>query len=310
MNRWKNFALTFYDFIRMHLILTRVWSKKNETSSNFNELDTAMVKIILIFIDLGLITSCERCMNLFPFTLRNFLSQILKHFCDDFCTYFLIWQITRGLSYGSLIAEPAAILQNWPEDFNGSYFIWSLGNMQFWNKFQCIFIIFSWFHLDNFLFWKNRGILRIFFFDTICPRIHKNGPTCKLCTILEWDKCQQFADFIKFVVFWFALTQSCKTFVSFFMDQTLCIYFMYKFPTLCPLGSTIWFVPIWVRLKILNIFSSPDQKGISLKRISVSCNSCLFLKQLICFEKLVNWQYRNNIISAKFISSDVNLIKS
>ena len=140
---------------------------------------------------------------------------------DDFCTYFLIWQITRGLSYGSLIAEPAAILQNWPEDFNGSYFIWSLGNMQFWNKFQCIFIIFSWFHLDNFLFWKNRGILRIFFFDTICPRIHKNEPTCKLCTILEWDKCQQFADFIKFVVFWFALTQSCKTFVSFFMDQTL-----------------------------------------------------------------------------------------
>ena len=124
-----------------------------------------------------------------------------------------------------LIADPAAILQNWPEDFNGSYFIWSLGNMQFWNKFQCIFIIFSWFHLDNFLFWKNRGILRIFFFDTICPRIHKNGPTCKLCTILEWDKCQQFADFIKFVVFWFALTQSCKTFVSFFMDQTLCILF-------------------------------------------------------------------------------------
>ena len=51
-----------------------------------------------------------------------------------------------------LIADPAAILQNWPEDFNGSYFIWSLGNMQFWNKFQCIFIIFSWFHLDNFLF--------------------------------------------------------------------------------------------------------------------------------------------------------------
>ena len=70
-------------------------------------------------------------------------------------------------------------------------------------------------------FLKKRGILRKFFFDKICSRIHKNELIYKLCTILEWDKYQQFADFIKFLVFWFALTQSCKTFVRFFMDQTL-----------------------------------------------------------------------------------------
>ena len=45
------------------VLVHRVWSKKNETSSNFNELDTTMVTMILIFIDLGLIASCERCMN-------------------------------------------------------------------------------------------------------------------------------------------------------------------------------------------------------------------------------------------------------
>ena len=53
----------------------------------------------------------------------------------------------------------------------------------------------------------NCGIFGNSFFAKSCPRIHKNGLTHKLCTILEWDKCQQFADFIKFVVFGFLLTQ-------------------------------------------------------------------------------------------------------
>ena len=46
--------------------------KKRQTSSNFNELDITIVTIILIFIDLGLIISYERCVSQFPFTLRKF----------------------------------------------------------------------------------------------------------------------------------------------------------------------------------------------------------------------------------------------
>ena len=41
------------------------------------------------------------------------------------------------------------------------------------------------------------------------------------CTNLEWDKYWQFADLIKFVFFWFYLTQACKTCVQFLLDQTL-----------------------------------------------------------------------------------------
>ena len=35
------------------------------------------------------------------------------------------------------------------------------------------------------------------------------------------DKCQHFADFIKFGDFRFGVTQLCKTFVPFFMNKTL-----------------------------------------------------------------------------------------
>ena len=38
---------------------------------------------------------------------------------------------------------------------------------------------------------------------------------------MEWDKYQQFVDFINFGVFSFSLTQLCKTFVQFFMNKTL-----------------------------------------------------------------------------------------
>ena len=74
-----------------------------------------------------------------------------------------------------------------------------------------LFLIFVW-------FWKiaESWFLRNLFFDNIYSRIDKNELTYKLCTILEWDKCQQFAVFYKFLIFWFVLTQSCKTFVSFF----------------------------------------------------------------------------------------------
>ena len=83
---------------------------------------------------------------------------------------------------------------------------------QSWNPFLSTFFIFVW----MVFFLKKHRILRNLFFDKIFPRIHKNELTYNLCTILEWDKCQQFAVFIEFLIFWFVLTQSCKKFVSFF----------------------------------------------------------------------------------------------
>ena len=88
---------------------------------------------------------------------------------------------------------------------------------QNWNPFLSTFLIFVWMVFSL----KKHRILRNLFFDKIFPRIHKNELTYKLCTILEWDKCQQFADFIKFGFFRFSLTQLCKTFVQFFMNKTL-----------------------------------------------------------------------------------------
>ena len=79
------------------------------------------------------------------------------------------------------------------------------------------FFIFVWMSV----FLKNCGILRKYFFCKSCARIHKNGLTHKFCTILEWDKCQQFADFIKCSFFSFTCVQMCKTSLQFFLDQTL-----------------------------------------------------------------------------------------
>ena len=75
--------------------------------------------------------------------------------------------------------------------------------------------------LLNTFFLKKREFLENFYFDKICSKIHKNELKYKLCTILEWDKCQQFADLIKFGIYRFSLTQLCKTFVPFFMNKTL-----------------------------------------------------------------------------------------
>ena len=50
-----------------------------------------------------------------------------------------------------------------------------------------------------FFFWKTAEFWDKYFFDRSCSRIHKNWLTHKFFTTLEWDKCQQFVDFIKFV---------------------------------------------------------------------------------------------------------------
>ena len=73
----------------------------------------------------------------------------------------------------------------------------------------------------NYFCLEKWGILKNLLFDKIRSRIQKNELTYKFYTILEWDKYQQFADLIKFLVFWFALSQMWKTFVLFFMHQTL-----------------------------------------------------------------------------------------
>ena len=108
------------------------------------------------------------------------------------------------------------MFQNWPKDLYGFWFIGSWEIKKFWNKIETPFCQLFWFLFEWFFFLKKHRILRNLFFDKIFPRIHKNELTYKLCTILEWDKCQQFADIIKFVGFWFLSIQSCKTFVSFF----------------------------------------------------------------------------------------------
>ena len=110
----------------------------------------------------------------------------------------------------------------------------------FWTKFEPFSVIYSQFSFE-YIFFKKHEFLENFYFDKICSKIHKNELKYKLCTILEWDKCQQFADFIKFWVFRFALTQMCKTFVPFFMNQTLfCLHSFNHFEiNFALLGSNI-----------------------------------------------------------------------
>ena len=98
----------------------------------------------------------------------------------------------------------------------------------FGTKLKPLFVNFLDFCLNVFFSFKNAEFWEIFFFNKIFPIIYKNDLKYKLCTILEWDKWQQFAVFIKFLIFWFVLTQSCKTFVSFFLDQTLCLILKHK----------------------------------------------------------------------------------
>ena len=86
----------------------------------------------------------------------------------------------------------------------------------FGTKFE-LFLIFCL----NYFCLEKWGILKNLLFDKNRSRIHKNELAYKFYTILEWDKYQQFPDLIKFLVFWFALSQMWKTFVPFFMHQTL-----------------------------------------------------------------------------------------
>ena len=56
----------------------------------------------------------------------------------------------------------------------------------------------------------------------VCAVFYSSDFTYKFCTILEWNKYQQSADFIKFLVFWFTFSQLWKIFVQVFLNQTLC----------------------------------------------------------------------------------------
>ena len=86
------------------------------------------------------------------------------------------------------------------------------------------------FCLNNFTFVKDMEFWKIIFWKNKNSRIHKKDLPYKLCTILEWDKWKQYADYIKLLIFWFVSTQSCKTSFKFFLDQTLCLtrYFFFS----------------------------------------------------------------------------------
>ena len=98
--------------------------------------------------------------------------------------------------------------------------------VHFWHNILKIFCIFqNYFCLNNFSI-KKREILINLIFDKICPRNYKTKLTYKLYPILGLNRCQQLADLIKTVFFWFVLTQPSKIFVQFFLDQTLLSYYV------------------------------------------------------------------------------------
>ena len=103
-----------------------------------------------------------------------------------------------------------------------SLILGALGKLyNFGTKFELFSVIYFWFFAWISFFLEKRRILRNLHFDKIRSRISKNGLAYKLFTILELDEYQQFADYIKFLDFWFALSHLWKTFVPFFMNQTL-----------------------------------------------------------------------------------------
>ena len=111
-----------------------------------------------------------------------------------------------------------------------SLILGALGKLyNFGTKFALFSVINFWFFAWIIFVWKNEEFWKIYFLTKFVPESIKNELTYKFYTILEWDKCQQFADFIKFLVFWFALSQMWKTFVPFFMHHTL-----------VPILQTVW----------------------------------------------------------------------
>ena len=178
-------------------------------------------------IDFGVITYYRRLVSSFSFPLLIFLFQILNISVmtsnQILSVYFLIQQINWDYLLLSNIHCRLNLFffQKWSDGLNESYFrcFWEI--VQFWNKIWTIFCHLFLIFCLNYFCLEKWGILKNLFFDKIRSRIHKNELTYKFYAILEWDKYQQFADFIKFVFYWFDLTWSCKTFVHFFLDQTL-----------------------------------------------------------------------------------------
>ena len=102
-----------------------------------------------------------------------------------------------------------------------SLILGALGKLyNFGTKFELFSVIYFWFFAWIIFVWKNEEFWQIYFLKKFIPEsIKMNLHTSS--TPFWRDKYQQFADFIKFLFFWFALSQMWKTFVSFFMHQTL-----------------------------------------------------------------------------------------
>ena len=151
--------------------------------------------------------------------------------------------------------------QKCPEGLNWSYLKGSLVILQFWNKIRIIFcrlfLCFVWI----IFFLKKHRILINLFFEKVFSRIHKNELTNKLCTILEWDKRQQYADFIKFSILWFILMQSYRTFFNFFWIRLY--YFLTRWILL---NSSSTKCPRW-RVIVVSILHNWSPMGDHCKEI-------------------------------------------
>ena len=98
-----------------------------------------------------------------------------------------------------------------------------------------LFLIF----VSTFFCLENRSILRNVLFDKICSRIHKNELTYKFYTILEWDKYQQFADFIKFLFFLFCIVTDVENICAvFYASDSTFFWSFFQIPQSCKLCSS------------------------------------------------------------------------
>ena len=95
------------------------------------------------------------------------------------------------------------LLKRWPDHLNGFYFRGPWVIVQIWNKIWLIFCQLFLIFILIFFLKKMQN------FEKICSTIHENELIYSLCTILEWDKCQQFADLSNLLLFGCYL-RSCK----------------------------------------------------------------------------------------------------
>ena len=140
-------------------------------------------------------------------------------FCNSFVTtsgsmsygYFLIWQIDCALSFAVQFQfSPKTLCFRIYQKAKMALIFGLLWELAMLEQNQSIFYhpfsIFVWI----LIFLKNCEILQVCFLTKVVLESTQNGVTCMLCTILEWKKCQEFTDFIEFVLPWFIFAHIWK----------------------------------------------------------------------------------------------------